>query len=234
MRVLIVEDEAQLREGIARQLENGGFVVDQAADGDEGLYAGEEFPLDAAIVDLGLPKRSGIDVIEALRARGRTYPILILTARDSWQDKVKGLEAGADDYLTKPFHFEELQARLRAMLRRAGGFSTDVLGFGDMALDTRTQQLTVRGEDVSLTAYEYKVLEYLMMHAGEVISKTVLSEHVYSEDLDPDSNVLEVLIGRVRKKLDADGKLKPIETLRGRGYRFTLARDDSQGDSADK
>jgi two-component system, OmpR family, response regulator PhoP len=224
VRVLVIEDEAQLREGIARQLESGGFVVDQAADGEEGLYAGEEFALDAAIVDLGLPKKSGIEVIRTLRADGHNYPILILTARDSWQEKVKGLEAGADDYLTKPFHFEELQARLRAMLRRAGGFGTDTLAFEGMALDTRTQQLRVAEAEIVLTAYEYKVLEYLMMHAGEVISKTVLSEHVYSEDLDPDSNVLEVLIGRVRKKLDPSGRVKPIETLRGRGYRFTLAR----------
>lgn len=224
MRILVIEDEALLREGIAEQLEKGGFVVDQAGDGEEGLYAGEEFALDAAIVDLGLPKKSGIEVIQALRAGGHDYPILILTARDSWQDKVKGLEAGADDYLTKPFHFEELLARLRAMLRRAGGFSTDTLAFDGMALDTRTQRLAVNDADVTLTAYEYKVLEYLMMHAGEVISKTVLSEHVYGEDLDPDSNVLEVLIGRVRKKLDPGAQLKPIETLRGRGYRFTLGR----------
>lgn len=224
MRILVIEDEAQLREGIAEQLEAGGFVVDQAGDGEEGLYAGEEFALDAAIVDLGLPKKSGIEVIQALRERGHDYPILILTARDSWQEKVKGLEAGADDYLTKPFHFEELLARLRAMLRRAGGFSTDALAFDGMTLDTRTQRLIVNDADVTLTAYEYKVLEYLMMHAGEVISKTVLSEHVYGEDLDPDSNVLEVLIGRVRKKLDPGAQVKPIETLRGRGYRFTLGR----------
>jgi two-component system response regulator PhoP len=224
VRILVIEDEAQLREGIVRQLESSGFVVDEAPDGEEGLYAGEEFALDGAIVDLGLPKLSGIEVIQKLRASGHNYPILILTARDSWQEKVKGLEAGADDYLTKPFHFEELLARLRAMLRRASGFGSDTLAFAGMALDTRTQQLLVAETEIPLTAYEYKVLEYLMMHAGEVISKTVLSEHVYGEDLDPDSNVLEVLIGRVRKKLDSPGQAKPIETLRGRGYRFTLDR----------
>ena len=224
MRVLIVEDEAQLRADVATQLRALGYAVDEAADGDEGLYAGMEFALDAAIVDLGLPGLSGIEVIQKLRAGGKEFPILILTARDSWQDKVKGLEAGADDYVTKPFHFEEVLARLRAMMRRATGWTTDALQFEGMTLDTRGQTLTVADVETELTAYEYKVLEYLMANAGEVVSKTTLGEHVYSEDLDPDSNVLEVLVGRLRRKLDADGTSKPIETLRGRGYRFGLAR----------
>ena len=224
MRVLLVEDETQLREDIASQLRELGYVVDEAPDGDEGLYAGSEYALDAAIVDLGLPGISGLEVIEKLRAAGKEFPILILTARDSWQDKVKGLEAGADDYVTKPFHFEEVLARLRAMMRRANGWTTDTLHFEGMALDTRSQSLAVAGSEIELTAYEYKVIEYLMVNAGEVVSKATLGEHVYGEDLDPDSNVLEVLVGRLRRKLDADGSLKPIETLRGRGYRFGLAR----------
>lgn len=224
MRVLVVEDEDALREDLVRQLTGQGFVVDAAADGDEGLYAGTEYALDAAIFDLGLPGRSGIDVIRELRANGRDFPILILTARDSWQDKVAGLEAGADDYLAKPFHFEELLARVRALLRRAAGWSTDTLRFDTVELDTRSQTLRVDSAGVELTAYEYKVIEYLMLNAGEVVSKATLGEHVYGEDLDPDSNVLEVLIGRVRRKLDPNGDLKPVETLRGRGYRFALAR----------
>ena len=224
MRVLVVEDETQLREDIASQLRELGYAVDEAPDGDEGLYAGSEYALDAAIVDLGLPGIPGIEVIEKLRAAGKEFPILILTARDSWQDKVKGLEAGADDYVTKPFHFEEVLARLRAMMRRANGWTTDTLHFEGMALDTRSQSLAVAGSEIELTAYEYKVIEYLMVNAGEVVSKATLGEHVYGEDLDPDSNVLEVLVGRLRRKLDADGSLKPIETLRGRGYRFGLAR----------
>ncbi|MEM7407645.1 MAG: response regulator transcription factor [Pseudomonadota bacterium] len=224
MRLLVVEDEAALRDDLVRQLSAEGFVVDAAADGEEGLYAGTEFALDAAIFDLGLPGRSGIDVIRELRANGRDFPILILTARDSWQDKVVGLEAGADDYLAKPFHFEELLARVRALLRRAAGWSTDTLRFDSVELDTRGQTLKVNAASVELTAYEYKVIEYLMLNAGEVVSKATLGEHVYGEDLDPDSNVLEVLIGRVRRKLDPNGDLKPVETLRGRGYRFALAR----------
>ena len=224
MRVLVVEDEQALREDICATLRAQGYVVDEAGDGDEGLYAGTEYALDAAIIDLGLPQRSGIEIIETLRANGRDFPILILTARDSWQDKVAGLEAGADDYMTKPFHIEELQARLRALLRRAGGWSGDVLQFDGAELDTRTQAVQVAGGAIELTAYEYKVVEYLMVNAGEVVSKSTLGEHVYGEDLNPDSNVLEVLVGRLRRKLDPQSVSKPIETLKGRGYRFNLAR----------
>jgi two-component system, OmpR family, response regulator PhoP len=224
MRILVVEDEQTLRADITSSLKGAGYVVDEASDGIEGLYAGTEFALDAAVIDLGLPGRSGIEIIQELRANGRDFPILILTARDSWQDKVAGLEAGADDYMVKPFHIEELLARLRALLRRAGGWSADTLQFKDAELDTRSQTLRVQSNDIELTAYEYKVIEFLMMNAGEVVSKATLGEHVYGEDLDPDSNVLEVLIGRVRRKLDPHGELKPIETLRGRGYRFSLER----------
>lgn len=225
MRALIIEDEVPLREQVAERLREVGYAVDEAGDGEEGLYFGLEYPVDVAIVDIGLPKLTGIEVVRQLRAAGRTYPVLILTARTRWQDKVDGLEAGGDDYLVKPFHIEELLARLRALVRRAGGWTQDVLRCEGVELDTRSQSLAVSGQSVELTAYEYKVIEYLMVNAGEVISKSALGEHVYGEDLDPDSNVLEVLVGRVRKKLDPERKLQPIETLRGRGYRFRLARD---------
>lgn len=224
MRVLIVEDEAPLRSQIVAQLHHQGYAVDAASDGEEGLYLGTEYPVDVAIVDLGLPALSGIEVIRRWRQAGRTFPILILTARGRWQDKVEGLEAGADDYLVKPFHVEELLARLRALVRRAGGWSQAVLQCGPVALDPGTQHVTLDGRPIELTAYEYKLLEYLMLRVGEVISKTELSEHLYDEDLDRDSNVLEVLIGRLRRKLDPDRVLNPIETLRGRGYRFRLQR----------
>ncbi len=224
MRALIVEDQDQLREQIATQLGKEGFAVDQAADGDEGLYAATEYPIDIAIVDLGLPGISGMELIRKVREAGCDYPILVLTARDSWQDKVEGLEAGADDYLTKPFHAEELLARLRALLRRKGGWTQSLLACGPIEMDTGKQQVTVDGTGVKLTAYEYRLLECLMLHAGEVMSKTVLTEHIYAEDEDRDSNVIEVFVRRLRNKLDADGSLDPIETLRGQGYRFRLER----------
>jgi two-component system response regulator PhoP len=224
MRILIIEDETALRERVIAQLREQGYAVDSAADGRTGLYLGQEYPLDAAVVDLGLPDLSGIEVIRRWRAAGRKFPILILTARGRWQDKVEGLEAGADDYLVKPFYTEELLARLRALIRRTGGWTQAVLGCGPIALDTGAQQVTLAGQAVELTAYEYKLLEYLMLHAGTVISKTELTEHLYQEDEDRDSNVLEVLVGRLRRKLDPDRALNPIETLRGRGYRFRLER----------
>ncbi len=223
MRVLVVEDETALRDQLRERLTREGFAVDAAPDGEEGLFLGREYPVDVGIVDLGLPGLSGIDLIKQLREAGRDFPILILTARGNWQDKVEGLEAGADDYLVKPFHVEELLARLNALLRRAAGWSQPVLTFGPLVLDTRTQSVRRDGEVVDLTAYEYRVLEYLMLHPGEVISKTELTEHIYYQDFDRDSNVLEVFIGRLRRKLDPGGALKPIETLRGRGYRFTLS-----------
>jgi len=224
MRVLVIEDDADLRNSLATQLRSSGFNVDCAADGEEGLYAGREFPIDLAVVDLGLPKLSGLEVIRRLRADGKTFPILVLTARDRWQDKVEGLQAGADDYVPKPFHFQELNARLQALLRRSGGWAAPVLSCGDIDLDTRTQQVTVDGLPVELTSFEYRVLECLMLHAGEVISKTELTERLYDQDFERDSNVIEVFIGRLRKKLDPGNSRQPIETLRGRGYRLALAR----------
>ncbi|MCB1718649.1 MAG: response regulator transcription factor [Candidatus Competibacteraceae bacterium] len=224
MRVLVIEDEAALQQDIAQQLRQSGYAVDVAGDGQEGLFLGQEYPLDVAIIDLGLPKMSGIEVIRELRSLGKTFPILILTARGRWQDKVDGLEAGADDYLVKPFHMEELLARLRALVRRASGWAQSTLQCGPIGLDTASQSVTLNGQEVVVTAYEYKLLEHLMLHAGDVVSKTELSEHLYEEELDRDSNVLEVLVGRLRRKLDPDRSLNPIETLRGRGYRLRLPR----------
>jgi two-component system response regulator PhoP len=225
MRLLVVEDDQALRESLVEQLKKSGFNVDAAADGEEGLYCGREYSLDLAIVDLGLPKLSGMDVIKKLRAEGKTFPILILTARDRWQDKVEGLQAGADDYVAKPFHFEELMARLQALLRRSGGWAQPVLKCGPVALDPRTQEVTVDDRRIDLTSFEYRILEYLIHRAGEVISKTELTERLYAQDFDRDSNTIEVFIGRLRRKLDPDDTIKPIETLRGRGYRFALQRD---------
>ncbi len=227
MRLLLVEDEIPLLKQLASQLEKKGYAVEQAVNGTEGLYLGRELPVDLAIVDLGLPDLPGMDVIRRLRSGGKTFPILILTARGRWEEKVEGLESGADDYLVKPFQFEELLARLNALLRRSGGWATPVLRFDGVSLDTMSQQLTVNGKRVELTAYEYRVLEYLMLHAGEVISKTELTEHIYEQDYDRDSNVLEVLLSRLRRKLDPDNDLKPILTLRGRGYCFQLKKTGS-------
>lgn len=225
MRVLVVEDEKPLLESLSEQLKSAGFNVDTAADGEEGLYCGREYPIDLAIVDLGLPKLPGMELIKRLRAAGKTFPILILTARDRWQDKVEGLQAGADDYVAKPFHFEELLARVQALLRRSGGWAQPVLKCGPVSLDTRTQEVAVNGARVELTSFEYRILEYLIHHAGEVISKTELTERLYAQDFDRDSNTIEVFIGRLRRKLDPDDTIKPIETLRGRGYRFALQRE---------
>ncbi len=223
MRLLIVEDDDALRESLSAGLGEAGFVVDSAADGDEGLYYGREFPIDLAIIDLGLPGVSGMDLIRRLRAEERKFPILILTARDRWQDKVAGLDAGADDYVVKPFHMEEILARVNALIRRTGGWADSVLRSGPISLDTRTQEVSVDERPVDLTSYEYKLLEYLMINGGKVVSKTELTESLYEQDYDRDSNVIEVFVGRLRKKLDPDNRLKPIETLRGRGYR--LAQD---------
>ncbi|MEJ1297877.1 MAG: response regulator transcription factor [Candidatus Sedimenticola sp. (ex Thyasira tokunagai)] len=221
MRVLVVEDESALREQLHQQLTSRGFSVDSAEDGEEGLYIGRAYPLDLAVIDLGLPKLSGIELIRRLRGEGVAFPILILTARGDWQDKVEGLEAGADDYLVKPFHIEELLARLNALLRRSAGHASPTLESGPIQLNTASQVLTLNGDMVDLTAYEYRVLEYLMLNAGKVVSKTELTEHIYEQDYDRDSNVLEVFIRRLRRKLDPEGTLQPIETLRGRGYRFS-------------
>ena len=224
MRVLIIEDEQSLLEQLAARLKHEGYAVDGTTDGEEGLYLATEFPFDAAIVDLGLPKVSGIEIIRKARASAKTFPILILTARGRWQEKVEGLEAGADDYLVKPFQMEELLARLRALVRRAAGWTQAHISCGPITLHTTTQAVTVDGRAVELTAYEYKVLEYLMLHSGRVVSKTDLTEHLYEQDFDRDSNVIEVFVGRLRRKLDPDNRYNPIETLRGRGYRLTLER----------
>lgn len=225
MRVLLVEDDTRLLETLAAQMRKAGFAVDASADGEEGLYLGDEFPIDIAIIDLGLPQLSGLDLIRKLRENGRTFPILVLTARTEWQDKVNGLEAGADDYLTKPFHPEELMARVNALLRRAGGHAQPNVQLGPISVDLTSQRVHLEGEEVELTTYEFKVLQYLIMHPDEVVTKTDLSEHIYEEDADRDSNVIEVFIGRLRRKLDPSGELKPIETLRGRGYRLALKPD---------
>jgi two-component system response regulator PhoP len=227
MRVLIVEDEVALRDSLKEKLASAGFTVDVASDGEEGLFAALEFPLDVAIVDLGLPKVSGLELIRRVREQRKSYPILILTARDRWQDKVEGLQAGADDYVAKPFHFEEVLARVQALLRRSGGWASPELACGAVSLDTRAQTVKVNGAPVELTTFEYRILEHLMLRAGEVISKTELTERLYDEESERDSNVIEVLVGRLRRKLDPQDSVKPIETLRGRGYRFALARSST-------
>ena len=224
MRLLVIEDDVTLRESLAQKLGDAGFAVEQAADGKEGLYFAEEYPIDLAIIDLGLPEMSGIEIIQKVRADGKTYPILILTARDRWEDKVDGLSAGADDYVVKPFHFEEVAARVNALLRRTGGWASSQLDAGPVSLDMTRQELKVSDEVIDLTSFEYKIIEYLMVRAGQVISKTELTDRLYDQDFERDSNVIEVFIGRLRKKMDPDNTLKPIETLRGRGYRFALER----------
>lgn len=226
MRILIIEDELTLQAQLAETLRAQDYVVDVASDGEEGLYFAKEYPIDLAIVDLGLPKIDGVEVIKQLRAAGKAYPVLILTARNRWQEKVEGLESGADDYLTKPFHPEEMLARIKVLLRRSVGLADNSLFCGPVRLDTSAKQLFVNDEPTTITAYEYRLLSYLMMHTGKVISKRELVDHIYEEDDDRDSNTIEVFIRRLRKKLDPDGELNPIETQRGRGYRFRLARND--------
>jgi two-component system response regulator PhoP len=222
MRLLLIEDDPALRQGLARQLEADGYRVDQAADGQEGLFIAQEYPVDLAIVDLGLPKLSGLAIVQRLRADGRQIPLLILTARGSWQDKVAGLEAGADDYLVKPFDYPELAARVKALLRRSLKAVSDVLALGPMEIDFSAQGVRLGGEPLELTAYEYRMLEYLVRERARVVTKQELSDYLYPHGEDRDSNVLEVLIGRLRRKLDPEGVLAPIETVRGRGYRFKL------------
>ena len=224
MRLLVIEDDATLRESLATRLGNEGFAVEQATDGREGLYYAMEYPVDLAIIDLGLPEMSGLEIIRKVREEGKAYPILILTARDRWEDKVDGLSAGADDYVVKPFHFEEISARVNALLRRAGGWASSELRADPVVLDMQKQDVKVDGKSIELTSFEYKILEYLMVRAGEVISKTELTERLYDQDFERDSNVIEVFIGRLRKKLDPENTIHPIETLRGRGYRFALER----------
>lgn len=224
MRVLLVEDDHSLSRSLKAQLEEAGYDVECALEGREGLYYAREYPIDLAIIDLGLPELSGGELIKQLRADGRDCPVLVLTARDRWQDKVEALKIGADDYVVKPFHIEELIARIDALLRRAGGWAQSELVCGPVTLDTRTKRVTVHGEPLELTSFEYRLLELLMLHAGEVLSKTQITEALYDQDFERDSNVIEVFIGRLRRKLDPEGEFRPIETLRGRGYRFSLPR----------
>lgn len=222
MRILVIEDEHHLQNQIRQQLEAVGYMVDTCGNGEEGLFLATEYHPDAVIVDIGLPGKSGLEIIEALRKQGSLLPILILTARSRWQDKVEGLEMGADDYLTKPFQMEELQARVKALLRRANGISQTLLECGPVVVDVAAQRVLVNGVNIELTSFEYRLLEELVRHRSEVLSKDILADALYPHDEDRDSNVLEVMIGRLRRKLDPAGTLKPIETLRGRGYRFAL------------
>ena len=220
MRILIVEDEPALQQQVRAGIETQGYTVDATGDGKEALYLATEYSYDAAVVDLGLPGLSGLDIIARLRKNGSQLPILILTARDRWQDKVKGLEAGGDDYLTKPFQMEELLARLKAILRRAAGVAQDVLEIGAISINLSAQKVLLAGTEVELTSYEYKLLEHLARNRTRVLSKDELASHLYPHEEERDSNVIEVLIGRLRRKLDPDGSLRPLETVRGRGYRF--------------
>ena len=228
MRALVVEDDAALREQIIEVMKGAGFAVDAAANGTDGHFMAEEYAADIAIIDLGLPEVPGLEIIRRAREAGRSYPILILTARDGWQSKVEGLEAGADDYLVKPFHKEELIARVRALLRRSGGWSQAKLVSGPLVLDTSAQTLTLGDQPVELTSYEFRVLNYLLLHAGKVISKSELNEHLYAEDSERDSNVIEVFIRRLRSKIDPDGTGNPITALRGAGYRWDWPRPESE------
>ena len=222
MRMLIVEDEVRLRLQLARHFSDLGWVVEEAADGAEALFMGKEHPYDLAIVDLGLPAMSGIELIRNWRASEREFPVLVLTARSDWQDKVEALEVGADDYVTKPFYLEEIQARVNALQRRVAGRSQSLADYGSILIDFRARAVLREGEPLDLTSFEYNTLEYLVHRSGEVISKTELTEHLYDQHFDRDSNVIEVFIGRLRKKLDPQNELKPIKTVRGAGYRFSL------------
>lgn len=222
MRILLIEDEAKLRQQLLDALQGKGYAVDSASDGVEGHHLGLETPYDLAIVDLGLPKMDGLEVIRQWRSQGVRLPVLILTARGHWQERVNGLEAGADDYLVKPFHLAELQARVHALIRRSSGLPSSALEAGPLRLDTAARSLQLKGQLVELTAFEYNTLEYLMRRAGQTVSKAELTEHLYAQDFDRDSNVIEVFMGRLRKKIDPEGALQPIVTQRGLGYRFNL------------
>jgi two-component system OmpR family response regulator len=214
MRLLVVEDDRDLNRQVASALETAGYAVDRAFDGEEGWFLGDTEPYDAIVLDIGLPKRDGVAVLEAWRKSGRVMPVLILTARDRWSDKVEGFDAGADDYVSKPFHMEELLARLRALLRRASGHATSEIMVGSVRLDARAGRVTVNGAAVKLTSHEYRLLSYLMHHVGRIVSRTELVEHLYDQDFDRDSNTIEVFVGRLRKKLGVD----IIQTARGLGY----------------
>lgn len=221
MRILVVEDDVDLNRQLAAALEEAGYVVDTADDGEEGHFLGDTEPYDAVVLDLGLPSLDGLSVLENWRRDGRTMPVLILTARDRWSDKVAGIDAGADDYVAKPFHMEEVLARVRALVRRAAGHASNELTCGPVRLDLRAGRVTVDGSPVKLTSHEYRLLSYLLHHQGKVISRTELTEHLYDQDFDRDSNTVEVFVGRLRKKIGSD----MIETIRGLGYRLGAAGD---------
>ena len=227
MRLLVIEDEPPLRDQLQRELGRAGFAVDTAADGRRGLSLALSNPYDLAVIDLGLPELDGVELIRRVRRRNRDFPILVLTARSNWRDKVEGLEAGADDYLVKPFHMPELRARINALLRRSGGHADPIIRFGPVEIDTAARVVRLDSREIELTSYEYNTLEYMIHRPGQVISRSEFNEHLYQQDLDRDSNVIEVFIGRLRKKLDPRGTLKPIETLRGHGYRFALKKTPS-------
>ena len=214
MRILVVEDDPDLNRQLAEALGDAGYAVDRAHDGEEGHFLGDSEPYDAVVLDIGLPKMDGIRVLEAWRQSGRMMPVLMLTARDRWSDKVQGFDAGADDYVAKPFHMEEVLARLRALVRRAAGHATSEISCGPLLLDTRSGRVTVDGNPVKLTSHEYRLLAYLLHHQGRVVSRTELIEHLYDQDFDRDSNTIEVFVGRIRKKLTAD----VLQTVRGLGY----------------
>lgn len=216
MRILVVEDEPTLSEQLVEGVGTAGYVVDVAHNGVDGHFMGDSQPYDAVVLDIGLPQMDGITVLKKWRSNGRSMPVLILTARDSWHEKVAGIDAGADDYLTKPFHMEELLARLRALIRRASGHASTELVCGPLRLDTRSSRVSVDGRPLTLTSHEYRVLAYLMHHQGEVVSRAGLIEHIYDQDFDRDSNTVEVFIARLRKKLPPS----LIETVRGLGYRL--------------
>lgn len=220
MKILVVEDDALLRHHLCYQLKALGHQPLAAEQAEQALYFSADYALDVAIVDLGLPGMSGLDLIRELRSKGQSFPILILTARGSWQDKVQGLEAGADDYVVKPFQFEELEARLNALMRRSAGFAKPEISAGSLRLDLARKQAFVEEEAITLTAFEYKILEYLMRHHQQVIAKERLIEQLYDEDSGRDSNVLEVLVARLRKKIEQATGDNPIATVRGQGYMF--------------
>ncbi len=221
MKLLIVEDEALLRHHLYTRLGEQGHMVDAVASAEDALYRAEEYHHDLAVIDLGLPGISGLDLIRQLRGQGKQFPILILTARGNWQDKVEGLASGADDYVVKPFQFEELEARLNALLRRSSGFTQAAIEAGPLQLDLNRKQATMQGENLQLTAYEYRILEYLMLHQQQVVPKERLIEQLYPDDEERDANVIEVLVGRLRRKLEGETGFKPIDTVRGQGYLFT-------------
>ncbi|MDF3932369.1 response regulator [Pseudomonas citronellolis] len=221
MKLLVVEDEALLRHHLYTRLGEQGHVVDAVGNAEEALYRAAEYHHDLAIIDLGLPGMSGLDLIREFRSQGKSFPILILTARGNWQDKVEGLAAGADDYVVKPFQFEELEARLNALLRRSSGFVQATIEAGPLLLDLNRKQASVGGETLGLTAFEYRILEYLMRHHQQVVSKERLIEQLYPDDDERDPNVIEVLVGRLRRKLESHEGFRPIDTVRGQGYLFT-------------